>query len=53
LEIEFGAPLHFTGTGNEDDAVVAGYVDQVKSTLSEMLDRGARRRRGEPVAESA
>jgi 1-acyl-sn-glycerol-3-phosphate acyltransferase len=53
VEIEFGAPLHFAGTGNEDDAVVAGYVDQVKSTISEMLERGTRRRRGEPVRESA
>jgi len=33
--------------------VVAGYVDQVKSIIFEMLDRGARRRRGEPVGESA
>jgi 1-acyl-sn-glycerol-3-phosphate acyltransferase len=50
VEIEYGAPIRFTGTGNEDDAVVAGYVDRVKSTIARMLESGARRRRGEPVS---
>jgi 1-acyl-sn-glycerol-3-phosphate acyltransferase len=52
VEIEFGAAIRFTGTGNEDDSIVAGYVDRVQSTIGRMLDAGARRRRGEPVTPS-
>ncbi len=48
IEIEYAQPLRFTGTGNEDDAVVRGYVDKVKEVISEMLQTGSRRRRGEP-----
>jgi len=48
IEIEYGAPIRFPGTGNENDEVVAGYVERVKQVLSSMLDAGARRRRGEP-----
>jgi 1-acyl-sn-glycerol-3-phosphate acyltransferase len=47
IEIEYGPPMHFTGTGNEDDAVVHGYVDKVKEVIAGMIDSGARRRRGE------
>ncbi len=45
LEVYYGAPLHFEGTGNEDDEVVAGYVDQVKHSIATMLDVGRKRRR--------
>jgi 1-acyl-sn-glycerol-3-phosphate acyltransferase len=48
VEIEYGPPLRFTGTGNEDDEVVAGYVRTVRDVIRAMLDAGARRRRGEP-----
>ncbi len=48
IEIEYGAPMHFEGTGAEDDGVVHGYVAQVKDAVARMLDEGARRRRGEP-----
>jgi 1-acyl-sn-glycerol-3-phosphate acyltransferase len=47
IEIEYGPPLRFAGTGNEDDAVVFGYVDKVKEVIAAMLAAGARRRRGE------
>jgi 1-acyl-sn-glycerol-3-phosphate acyltransferase len=47
IEIEYAPAMHFEGTGNEDDAVVHGYVDQVKEVIAEMIDMGARRRRGE------
>lgn len=47
MEIEYAAPVLFSGTGNEDDEIVFGYVDQVKETIANMLTRGARRRRGE------
>jgi 1-acyl-sn-glycerol-3-phosphate acyltransferase len=48
IEIEYGAPLVFQGTGNEDDEIVFGYVDKVKEVIAAMLAAGARRRRGEP-----
>jgi len=48
FEIEYAPPLRFAGTGNEDDAVVFGYVDRVKEVIASMLAAGVRRRRGEP-----
>jgi 1-acyl-sn-glycerol-3-phosphate acyltransferase len=48
IEIEYAPAMRFTGTGNEDDEVVHGYVDKVKEVIATMLDAGARRRRGEP-----
>jgi 1-acyl-sn-glycerol-3-phosphate acyltransferase len=48
IEIEYAPALRFAGTGNEDDAVVFGYVDRVKEIIGAMLAAGARRRRGEP-----
>ncbi|MCL2449445.1 MAG: acyltransferase family protein [Polyangiaceae bacterium] len=50
VEIEFGPALRFTGTGNEDDEVVAGYVRTVRDSIKHMLDDGVRKRRGEPDA---
>jgi 1-acyl-sn-glycerol-3-phosphate acyltransferase len=49
MEIEYGEPLRFSGTGNEDDEIVFGYVDKVKEVIAGMLERGAHRRRGDPV----
>ena len=49
IQIQYGAPLVFTGTGNEDDEIVFGYVDKVKEAISTMLAAGAKRRRGEPA----
>jgi 1-acyl-sn-glycerol-3-phosphate acyltransferase len=48
IEIEYGPPLVFEGTGNEDDSIVFGYVDKVKETIAGMLAAGAKRRKGEP-----
>lgn len=48
IEIEYGTPMHFEGTGNEEDSVIHGHVDQVKEVIAKMVDAGARRRRGEP-----
>jgi 1-acyl-sn-glycerol-3-phosphate acyltransferase len=45
LEIHYGEPMHFTGTGDEDDAVVRGYVDQVKSAIAGLIERGREARR--------
>jgi 1-acyl-sn-glycerol-3-phosphate acyltransferase len=46
LEIEYGKPLVFHGTGSEDDEVIAGYVEEVKDSIREMMDRGVRRAKG-------
>jgi 1-acyl-sn-glycerol-3-phosphate acyltransferase len=48
VQIEYGQPLVFSGTGNEDDEIVFGYVDKVKEAISRMLAAGEKRRRGEP-----
>lgn len=47
IEIEYGSPMHFTGTGNEDDAIVQGLVSNVHREIARMLSAGKRRRRGE------
>jgi hypothetical protein len=46
LEIVFGEPIYLSGSGNEDDEVVAEYVYEVKTQISEMLDRGKKERLG-------
>jgi 1-acyl-sn-glycerol-3-phosphate acyltransferase len=46
LEIVFGEPIYLSGTGNEDDEVVAEYVFEVKTQISEMLERARKEREG-------
>ena len=46
LEVYYGAPMHFQGNGNEDDAVVQGYVDQVKAQISALVEQGRQNRTG-------
>ena len=39
--------MTFEGTGNEDDAVIAGYVAQVKARVAQLVEDGrAARKRG-------
>jgi len=47
LEIYYSAPMRFEGTGSEEDEVVAGYVDQVKSRIAQLIEVGRKRRKGE------
>ncbi|HEV3191660.1 MAG TPA: lysophospholipid acyltransferase family protein [Polyangiaceae bacterium] len=47
IEVKYGAPLLFEGTGNENDEVVHGHVGKVKDVIAQMLVAGARRRRGD------
>ena len=51
LAIEYGEPMRFEGTGAEDDEVIAAHVDEVKSRIAALIERGRRRRAGEVVAE--
>jgi len=44
LAVHYSEPMFFTGTGAEDDAVIQGYVDQVKSRITSLIEVGRRRR---------
>lgn len=39
-QIRFGDPMHFSGTGNESDEVIEGYVAKVKAKIVELMDAG-------------
>jgi 1-acyl-sn-glycerol-3-phosphate acyltransferase len=45
LAIHYGEPLRFEGTGDEDDDVVKGYVEEVKSAIAALIERGREQRR--------
>lgn len=42
----FGEPIHFHGSPTDDDAVVEEKVEQVKSAITALFERGLRERRG-------
>jgi 1-acyl-sn-glycerol-3-phosphate acyltransferase len=44
--IYFGEPMHFDGDPSEEDASIEERVDQVKTRISAMLDRGRAERAG-------
>jgi 1-acyl-sn-glycerol-3-phosphate acyltransferase len=44
--VYFGEPLRFEGDPNDDEAVVAGKVAEVKSAIQRMIDQGLAQRRG-------
>lgn len=46
LEIYYSEPMRFEGTGDEEDEVIVGYVNQVKDRIAEMIERGERIRKG-------
>jgi 1-acyl-sn-glycerol-3-phosphate acyltransferase len=45
LEVTYGEPMWFSGTGTEEDEVITGYVDQVKAKIAELIELGRQRRR--------
>ena len=49
LEVYYSPPMVFEGSGSEEDEVVHGYVEKVKERISQLIDNGRRRRRGEPT----
>jgi 1-acyl-sn-glycerol-3-phosphate acyltransferase len=51
LEITYGEPMLFSGTGSEEDEVISGYVDQVKARIADLIEVGRQRRRGEIAAD--
>jgi 1-acyl-sn-glycerol-3-phosphate acyltransferase len=48
LSIEYGEPMHLTGSGSEEDEVINGYVDQVKEAIDQLIARGLERRKAAP-----
>lgn len=47
LEIHYSEPMTFEGTGSEDDEVVFGHVERVKSRIGSLIEAGRRHRKGE------
>src|SRR5262249_40556189 len=47
LEVHYGEPMVFTGTGNEDDEVIAAHVEQVRDRIAELIEIGRRHRSGD------
>jgi 1-acyl-sn-glycerol-3-phosphate acyltransferase len=45
LQVNFGAPIILEGTGDEDDGVIRGHVERVKSAIAALIDE-AREQRG-------
>lgn len=46
LRVHYGEPMHFEGTGNEDDSVVHHYVDQVRARIAALMEEGRRAAEG-------
>jgi 1-acyl-sn-glycerol-3-phosphate acyltransferase len=44
--IHFGEPLHFTGDANDEDAAIEARVDEVRSAIAGLLERGVAEREG-------
>jgi 1-acyl-sn-glycerol-3-phosphate acyltransferase len=44
LDIVYGEPMHFEGTGAEEDEVVQGYVEQVKARIHALMEQGQQER---------
>lgn len=47
LVVHYGKPLVFDGTGDEEDSVIKGYVDEVKARIAELIEAARVDRRGE------
>ena len=44
LEVHYGEPMTFQGTGNEDDEVIGRMVEQVKARIHDLIARGRKTR---------
>ncbi|MFO0668753.1 MAG: 1-acyl-sn-glycerol-3-phosphate acyltransferase [Polyangiaceae bacterium] len=47
LDVYYGEPMMFEGTGAEDDETIFGYVERVKAEIAGLIERGRRERKGE------
>jgi 1-acyl-sn-glycerol-3-phosphate acyltransferase len=50
LEVEYGEPMVFEGTGAESDEIIGGYVEQVRTRIAEMMEAGRLRRESDAAA---
>jgi len=41
VQILYGEPMRFPGTGNEEDEAIASWVGEVKDRIAALIDRGA------------
>jgi 1-acyl-sn-glycerol-3-phosphate acyltransferase len=46
LCVHYGAPLVFEGTGDEEDSVIVGYVEQVKTRIAQLIEAARADRSG-------
>src|SRR5262249_43210075 len=44
LRVEYGEPMHFEGTGNEEDEVIFEHVEKVMDRISVLIERGVKER---------
>jgi hypothetical protein len=44
LEVHYGEPMHFEGSGDEEDSVIQGYVEQVKGRIAAIIEQRRRER---------
>lgn len=47
LQLLYGEPMHFEGTGNERDSVIANMVAEVQDRIASLVRRGRQLRNGE------
>ena len=50
LEVEYGEPMVFEGSGAEGDEVIGGYVEQVRTKIGEMMESGRLRRNSDAAS---
>jgi 1-acyl-sn-glycerol-3-phosphate acyltransferase len=46
MQIHFGAPMLFEGTGSEDDEIVTRWVDEVKARIASLIQVGLAHKKG-------
>lgn len=46
LVVHYGKPLVFQGSGDEEDSVIVGYVDEVKARIAELIEAAKADRKG-------
>ncbi|MBL8910792.1 MAG: 1-acyl-sn-glycerol-3-phosphate acyltransferase [Archangium sp.] len=46
MAVHYGKPMVFEGTGGEEDSVIKGYVDQVKTQIAALIESAAADRSG-------
>ena len=50
LEVRYGKPIVFDGSGSEDDEIVNGYVERVKGAIQGLMEEGIKHRNASEVA---